>query len=47
MAVIERVVEDISFNCDSQPEKVVIDPQYVVDKTKDLQRDIDLNRFIL
>eukprot|EP00008_Paramoeba_atlantica_P011372 CAMPEP_0201492784 /NCGR_PEP_ID=MMETSP0151_2-20130828/34754_1 /ASSEMBLY_ACC=CAM_ASM_000257 /TAXON_ID=200890 /ORGANISM="Paramoeba atlantica, Strain 621/1 / CCAP 1560/9" /LENGTH=506 /DNA_ID=CAMNT_0047879803 /DNA_START=84 /DNA_END=1601 /DNA_ORIENTATION=- len=36
MAVIERVVEDISFNCDSQPEKVVIDPQYVVDKTKDL-----------
>jgi len=47
MTVIERIVEDISFNCDSQDDVVVIDKAYVQERVADLQKQIDLNRFIL
>tara|TARA_R110002050_G_scaffold61694_3_gene136241 strand:+ start:2517 stop:2660 length:144 start_codon:yes stop_codon:yes gene_type:complete len=47
MTVVERIMEDISFNCDTQESKVVIDEAHVDKYAKDLKQQIDLNRFIL
>ena len=47
MTVIERLVEEISYECDTQPEHVVIDEDYVEKQVKGMRQDIDLNRFIL
>jgi ATP-dependent HslUV protease ATP-binding subunit HslU len=46
--VLERVLEDISFNATDQADTtLVIDEQYVEDKVGDLARNADLSKFIL
>lgn len=46
--VIERLLEDISFNApEMKDEKIVIDRQYVRKKLADVVRDEDLSRYIL
>lgn len=46
--VIEKLVEDISFNApDMQEKKVVIDVEYVRSKLRDVVEDEDLSRYIL
>jgi ATP-dependent protease HslVU (ClpYQ) ATPase subunit len=47
MTVIEKIVEEISFNCDKQLPQVIIDTDYVQNQTKDIQQSVDLSRFIL
>ncbi len=47
MTVIEKIVDEISFNCDTQPEQVVLDSEYIEKQTKDLRKEIDLSRFII
>jgi len=46
--VIEKIMEDISFNCDKYRGKVVeIDGEFVLDKLKDLRAKANLKQFIL
>jgi ATP-dependent HslUV protease ATP-binding subunit HslU len=46
--IMERVMEEISFNADSIKDKrVVIDRKYVSERLKDILKDTDLSRYIL
>jgi ATP-dependent HslUV protease ATP-binding subunit HslU len=46
--VVERVMEDISFEADRHAgEEIVIDREYVLEKLSHLARDLDLSRYIL
>ncbi|MEC9367298.1 MAG: ATP-dependent protease ATPase subunit HslU [Pseudomonadota bacterium] len=48
MTVMERVLDDISFNAsDKDGEKLVIDEKYVRDNIGDLAKNADLSKFIL
>jgi len=46
--IIEKVLEDISFNAsDRSGEKIIIDKSYVQNNLGDLVKDTDLSKFIL
>ena len=46
--VMEKLLEDISFQAHaSAPEQIVIDPEYVDKRLKDLAKDEDLARYVL
>lgn len=46
--IMEKVMEDISFNADGMRKKeVIIDKGYVRERLKDIVKDIDLSRYIL
>lgn len=45
--IMEKVVEDISFNAPDGKKKVVIDGKYVEDRLKEIVKDRDLSRYIL
>ncbi|MBX6316432.1 MAG: AAA family ATPase, partial [Isosphaeraceae bacterium] len=46
--ILERVVEEISFDAPDRPDKhVIIDAEYVRHRLEELARDEDLSRFIL
>lgn len=46
--VMEKLLEDISFQAHaSAPEKIVIDPEYVDKRLKELAKDEDLARYVL
>lgn len=45
--ILERVLEDISYNSPSDEKKVVIDAKYVNDHVGDIAKDRDLSRYIL
>ncbi len=46
--IMERVLEDISFNAADHPgETIAIDQKYVLDRVGDLAEDEDLSRYIL
>jgi ATP-dependent HslUV protease ATP-binding subunit HslU len=48
MTVMERILDDISFNAgDRHGETVVIDAAYVQDHIGDLAKNADLSKFIL
>jgi ATP-dependent HslUV protease ATP-binding subunit HslU len=48
MTVMERILDDISFNAgDRQGETVVIDAAYVQEHIGDLAKNADLSKFIL
>jgi len=47
-SVIEKIMEDFSFNCDqNKGKKLTIDEEYVKNALKDTMRKGDLSRFIL
>ncbi len=46
--VLEKLLEDISFNAPDLPEKeVILDEKYVYEKLEDVSKDEDLSRYIL
>jgi ATP-dependent HslUV protease ATP-binding subunit HslU len=46
--IVERLLEDVSFQAEDLPEKnVTIDAQYVKDQLQNIVKDQDLSRFIL
>lgn len=45
--IMEKVVEDVSFNAPDGKKKVVIDDKYVEDRLKEIVKDRDLSRYIL
>ena len=46
--ILEKLLEDISFNIpEMEEEKIVIDQEYVKDKFKETIHKEDLDRFIL
>lgn len=46
--IVERLLEDVSFQAEDLPEKnVTINAQYVKDQLQDIVKDQDLSRFIL
>jgi ATP-dependent HslUV protease ATP-binding subunit HslU len=48
MTVMERILDDISFNATDKPgEKIVIDAAYVQEHIGDLAKNTDLSKFIL
>ncbi|MBP7653045.1 ATP-dependent protease ATPase subunit HslU [Candidatus Dependentiae bacterium] len=47
-AIMEKLIEDISFNCDKYANKTVkIDEKFVSEKLKNLVEDVDLSKYIL
>ena len=47
-SIIEKVLDDISFNAtDKSGEKVIVDKEYVKKNLGDLVKDTDLSKFIL
>lgn len=47
MTVIEKVMEDISFEAPNVEKNIVIDQQYVESKTKDMFKQVDLRKHLL
>lgn len=45
--ILEKLLEDISFEADGSPRRVVIDEEYVKAKLETIAKDDDLSRFIL
>lgn len=45
--VIEKIIEEISFNCDNHNGKVIITPDQVESKLRPMLKKTDLSRFIL
>ena len=45
--ILEKFLEDISFEADGSPRRVVIDEEYVKAKLETIAKDDDLSRFIL
>jgi ATP-dependent HslUV protease ATP-binding subunit HslU len=45
--IMEKLLEDISFNADQIKIKIKIDEKYVDSQLKDLTKDMDLSKFIL
>ncbi len=45
--VMEKLVEDISFNAPDVPSRVIIDAKFTRDRLKKIIKDVDLTRYIL
>ncbi|MCK4262020.1 HslU--HslV peptidase ATPase subunit, partial [bacterium] len=45
--IMEKLVEDISFNAPDVPKKVTIDANYVRNRLSEIIKDQDLSRYIL
>jgi len=45
--ILERVLEDVSFDSPGKSKKVVVDSKYVIDHVGDIAKDRDLSRYIL
>ena len=45
--IMEKLLEDISFNAPHVPKNIVIDAKYVREKLDKVIKDADLSRYIL